>query len=150
MDKLRIKAVSPLVGKEIPLPRYATAGAAAMDLYACITESLVLPAGERTVIPTVIAIALPGRNYVGLVFARSGLGIKKGICLSNGVGVIDSDYRGEIAVGLVNLSREDYTILPGDRIAQLMVTPVAQPHLELVEELDETDRGCGGFGSTGR
>lgn len=150
MDKLRIKAVSPLVGKEIPLPRYATAGAAAMDLYACITKSVVLPAGERTVIPTGIAIALPGRNYVGLVFARSGLGIKKGVCLSNGVGVIDSDYRGEIAVGLMNLSREDYTILPGDRIAQLMVTPVAQPHLELVEELDETDRGCSGFGSTGR
>ena len=86
----------------------------------------------------------------GPVFARSGLGIKKGVCLSNGVGVIDSDYRGEIAVGLVNLSGEDYTVQPGDRIAQLMVVPVVQPTVTLADELDETDRGSGGLGSTGR
>ena len=95
-------------------------------------------------------MALPSKDYVALVFARSGLGIKKGVCLSNGVGVIDSDYRGEIAVGLVNLSGEDYTVQPGDRIAQLMVVPVVQPTISLVPELDDTDRGSGGFGSTGR
>ena len=87
---------------------------------------------------------------MALVFARSGLGIKKGICLSNGVGVIDSDYRGEIGVGLVNLSQESYTIQPGDRIAQLMVVPVVQPQITLTDTLDETERGTGGFGSTGR
>ena len=87
---------------------------------------------------------------MALVFARSGLGIKKGVCLSNGVGVIDSDYRGEIGVGLVNLSGESYTVQPGDRIAQLMVVPVVQPTLSFVDELDETERGRGGFGSTGR
>ena len=148
--KLRVKAVSPKIGRDIPTPFYATAGAAAMDLCACIDEAVTVPAGGRATVPSGIAIALPSADYVALVFARSGLGIKKGVCLSNGVGVIDSDYRGEIAVGLLNTGDEDYTVLPGDRIAQLMVVPVARPELELVEELDETGRGAGGFGSTGR
>ena len=87
---------------------------------------------------------------MALLFARSGLGIRKGVCLSNGVGVIDSDYRGEIGVGLVNLSQEAYTVQPGDRIAQLMVVPVERPTVSLVEDLDDTSRGSGGFGSTGR
>lgn len=98
-----------------------------MDLYACIDQPVTLAAGERRLIPTGIAIALPSADYVALVFARSGLGIKQGVCLSNGVGVIDSDYRGEIGVGLVNLGGEAYTVQPADRIAQLMVTPVVQP-----------------------
>ena len=97
-----------------------------------------------------LAIALPSADYVALVFARSGLGIKQGVCLANGVGVIDSDYRGEIGVGLVNLGDNPYTVRPGDRIAQLMVTPVVRPTVVPVSELDETDRGAGGFGSTGR
>ena len=91
----------------------------------------------------------PSADYVALVFARSGLGIKQGVCLSNGVGVIDSDYRGEIGVGLVNLGGEAYTVQPADRIAQLMIAPVIQAQVELVDELDETARGAGGFGSTG-
>ena len=148
--ELKIKAVSPKMGREIPLPRYQTAGAAAMDLCACVDEAVTLAPGQRRGIPTGIAIALPSPDYVALVFARSGLGIKKGVCLSNGVGVIDSDYRGEIAVGLVNLSGEDYTVQPGDRIAQLMVVPVVQPTVTLADELDETGRGSGGLGSTGR
>ena len=148
--ELKIKALSPKIGTEIPLPRFATAGAACMDLCACIDEAVTLAAGERRLVPTGIAIALPSADYAALVFARSGLGIKKGVCLSNGVGVIDSDYRGEIAVGLVNLSDVSYTVQPGDRIAQLMVTPVVQPRVHLVPELDETERGVGGFGSTGR
>ncbi len=148
--ELKFKAVHPKIGREIPLPQFATPGSAAMDLRACLEGPVTLQPGARVVIPTGLAMALPSKDYVALVFARSGLGIKKGVCLSNGVGVIDSDYRGEIAVGLVNLSDEDYTVQPGDRIAQLMVVPVVQPTVTLVDELDETDRGAGGLGSTGR
>ena len=148
--ELKIKALSEKLGREIPLPRFATGGAACMDLCACMDESITLNAGERHLVPTGIAIALPSAEYVALVFARSGLGIKKGVCLSNGVGVIDSDYRGEIGVGLVNLGDAPYTVQPGDRIAQLMVVPVVQPTLTVVDTLDETERGAGGFGSTGR
>lgn len=148
--ELRMKALSPRIGRDIPAPHFATAGAAAMDLCACTDTPLTLAPGERALIPTGIAIALPDPGHVALVFARSGLGIKKGICLSNGVGVIDSDYRGEIGVGLVNLSGENYTVHPGDRIAQLMVVPVVRPTLTFVEELDHTARGQRGFGSTGR
>ena len=148
--ELRFKAIHPKIGREIPLPQFATPGSAAMDLRACLDGPVTLQAGARAVIPTGLAMALPSADYVALVFARSGLGIKQGVCLSNGVGVIDSDYRGEIAVGLVNLSDVSYTVQPGDRIAQLMVTPVVQPRVHLVPELDETERGAGGFGSTGR
>ena len=148
--ELKIKALSPKIGTEIPLPKFATAGAACMDLCACIDAPVTLEAGARALIPTGIAIALPSADYVALVFARSGLGIKQGVCLSNGVGVIDSDYRGEIGVGLVNLGQSEYTVRPGDRIAQLMVTPVVQPTVVQVSALDDTGRGAGGFGSTGR
>lgn len=148
--ELKIKALDARIGKEIPAPRYATDGAAAMDLCACMNEPITIPAGGRAVISTGIAIALPSREYVALLFIRSGLGIKKGISLSNGVGVIDSDYRGEIRVGLSNHSAEDYTVMPGDRISQLMVVPVMCPVPVFVDELDETARGAGGLGSTGR
>lgn len=148
--ELKFKAIHPKIGREIPLPQFATPGSAAMDLRACLDGPVTLQAGARAVIPTGLAMALPSADYVALVFARSGLGIKKGVCLSNGVGVIDSDYRGEIGVGLVNLGSEPYTVQPGDRIAQLMVVPVVQPSLAVVNDLDDTDRGAGGFGSTGR
>ena len=148
--ELKFKAIHPKIGREIPLPQFATPGSAAMDLRACLDGPVTLQAGARAVIPTGLAMALPSADYVALVFARSGLGIKKGVCLSNGVGVIDSDYRGEISVGLVNLSQDSYTIQPGDRIAQLMVVPVVQPTVTLADELDETGRGSGGLGSTGR
>ena len=121
-----------------------------MDLCACVDEAVTLAPGQRRGIPTGIAIALPSPDYVALVFVRSGMGFKHGIGLSNGVGVIDSDYRGEIGVGLVNLGQSAYTVQPGDRIAQLMVTPVVQPTVVQVSALDDTDRGAGGFGSTGR
>ena len=148
--ELKIKALSPKIGTEIPLPRFATAGAACMDLCACIDEVVTLAAGERRLVPTGIAIALPGPEYVALVCSRSGMGTRHGITLSNSVGVIDSDYRGELTVGLVNHGDVPYTIQPGDRIAQLMVLPILRPTLTVVEELDETERGAGGFGSTGR
>lgn len=143
---LKIKLLAP----DVPMPRYATAGSAAMDLTAHIGAPLTIQPGERALLPTGIAIALPDCGYVALVFARSSLGVKHGIALSNGVGVIDSDYRGEIKVGLTNSSDTPYTIQPGDRIAQLAVMPVAQANVIAVDELDETARGSGGFGSTGK
>ena len=115
--ELNVKALSPKIGTEIPAPFYASAGAAAMDLHACVDQAVTIPAGGRAVIPTGIAIALPSAGYVALVFARSGLGIKHGIAPANCVGVIDSDYRGEILVGLQNSGDADYVIQPADRIA---------------------------------
>ena len=148
--ELKIKALSPKLGKEIPFPAYATPGSAGMDLRACIDEPVTIPAGERGMIPTGLAIALPGPEWVALVYARSGLAIKHGLAPAHCVGVIDSDYRGEIVVGLLNSSKEDYTIEPGERVAQLVIMPVTQARVSVVEELDETERGTGGFGSTGR
>ncbi len=133
------------------LPERATQGAAAADLCAvCEPEGITLAPMERALIPTGIAIELPNENYVALVFARSGLGIKKGIGLSNGVGVIDSDYRGEVQVGLINMGSEPYTIQNGERIAQLAVLPILPFEIEVCDELSETTRGESGFGSTGR
>ena len=148
--ELKIKALSPRIGGDIPAPFYASPGAAAMDLHACIDEPVTIPAGGRAVIPTGIAIALPSPDYAALIYARSGLGIKHGIAPANCVGVIDSDYRGEIKVGLQNSGSEDYTIRPADRIAQMMIAPVARAQVRMVDELDDTARGEGGFGSTGR
>lgn len=147
---LKIKPLSPKIGNEIPYPYYATPGAAAMDLCACLDAPVEIAPRALVTVPTGIAIALPSAEFVALVFARSGLGIKHGISLSNGVGVIDSDYRGEIRVGLANLSDTPYIIQPGDRIAQLAVMPVAHPALQITDELDETSRGAGGLGSTGK
>ena len=132
------------------VPAYATPGSAAADLCAVLDEPLTVQPMERVLVPTGLAIELPGAHSVALVYARSGLSIKHGLCMANGVGVVDSDYRGELRVALFNESDTDYTIHDGDRIAQLMVLPVVQPALEFVEELDETERGAGGFGSTGK
>ena len=139
-----------LLNDNATLPQYATSGSAAMDLTACIDAPVTIAPRQLVTIPTGIAIALPSADYVALIFARSGLGVKHGISLSNGVGVIDSDYRGELKVGLTNLSDEPYTIQPGDRVAQLAILPVVQANVVQVSELDETGRGAGGFGSTGK
>lgn len=147
--KLQIKPVSDKIGRSIPLPYYATAGAAAIDLHACLDEAVVIPAGGQAMIPTGIAAAIP-EGYVGIMAVRSSMGIRHGITMANGIGVIDSDYRGPMSVGLYNLREEDYVVQPGDRIAQLLVVPVLCPELEIVSELPETERGTGGFGSTGR
>lgn len=142
---LKIKKVRP----NAVIPKRATQHSAGLDLTACIDAPLTVKAGERTLIPTGIAIALSAQS-VGLIFARSSLGTKHGIALSNGVGVIDEDYRGELCVGIFNSSREDYTIEPFERIAQLVVAPIRYPAVEEADELDDTARGAGGFGSTGR
>lgn len=131
------------------LPAYATDGSAAVDLRAAIDTSVEIAPGGRAMIPTGVAIAPETRDVVAIVAARSGLAVKKGICLSNGIGVIDADYRGEICVGLLNTSAEAFIVTPGDRIAQLMFLPVLAANFLPVEELDETARGAGGFGSTG-
>lgn len=147
--KLQIKVISDKIGKDIPLPYYATEGAAGLDLHACIDGPVVVPAGGEAFISTGIAAAIP-EGYVGVMAVRSSMGIRHGITLSNGIGVIDSDYRGPLHVGLHNLSKTPYTVRPADRIAQLMIVPVTRHEVEVVEELDDTPRGAGGIGSTGR
>lgn len=132
------------------IPKRATKGAAGMDLYAIIDEPVTIHPGKLIMVPTGIAIEMPSNEYAAFIFARSGLGVKHGIALSNGVGVIDSDYRGEICVGLCNLSDQSYTIQPKDRVAQMVIMPVCQLPLVEVKELDSTQRGEGGFGSTGK
>jgi dUTP pyrophosphatase len=135
-------------GYTVEVPLHATGGSAGLDLRACIDEPVELRPGEIKVIPSGIAAQIP-EGYAGFLFARSGLGIKHGITMANSVGVIDSDYRGEIRMGLINLSDETYTIDPGDRVAQLVIMPVAR--VEFVQGIiGGTDRGSGGFGSTGR
>ena len=136
-------------GKVPDLPRRASAGSAGVDLQAMIDAPITLEPQKLYRVPTGIAMELP-EGYVGLVYARSGLGVKHGIALGNGVGVIDSDYRGEIQVGLCNLSDTPYTIQPKDRIAQLVIAPVPPVEYVWAEELSDTDRGAGGFGSSGR
>ena len=145
MKELKIKKVR----ENAKIPTRATVGSAGMDLYACIDEPITLNGGGKAVIPTGIAIGLDSPEYAAFVYARSGLAIKHGIGLLNSVGVIDSDYRGEICVGVINQLKEPYTIEPFERIAQMVIQPVALPELVEVDDLDETDRGAGGFGSTG-
>ncbi len=147
--KVKVKIVSPLLKTKIPMPFYATEGAAAMDLHACCEAPLIVPAGSRASVPTGIAIELPGPELVALVFPRSGLASKHGISLSNAVGVIDSDYRGEIKCLIKNESDREFIIQPGDRIAQIAFFPIRKVVWEEVAELGETERGEGGFGSTG-
>ena len=121
-----------------------------MDLYACIDESLILAPGQLAMIPTGLAIELPDSGCAAFLYARSGLGVKHGVCLSNGVGAIDSDYRGEVCVGLCNVSDKPYVIEPMERIAQMVIAPVIVPEITEAESLGDTERGEGGFGSTGR
>ena len=130
------------------LPVYATEGSAGCDLYACIEQDLVLKPMERKLVPTGLAMALP-QGVEAQVRPRSGLAIKKGITVLNAPGTIDSDYRGEVQVILINLGREDFLIKPGDRIAQMVICQYKQPSFQVCESLDETKRGWKGFGSTG-
>ena len=145
MEVLKIKKVQ----ENAVIPKRATEGSAGLDLCACIDAPLTLNGGDTALIPTGLAIELPSSQYGAFVFARSGLSIKHGIGLLNAVGVIDSDYRGEIKVGVINQEKEPYTIEPGERIAQLVIMPVATLPVEEAQTLGESERGAGGFGSTG-
>lgn len=146
MSILKVKKLCP----EARLPERATEGSAGYDLYALLDQPLTICPGELVRVHTGIAIALEDRFQVALVYARSGLASRHGVIPANCVGVIDSDYRGEIMVSLANIGTEAYTIEPMERIAQMVIAPVLLPSLQEVEDLDETQRGSGGFGSTGK
>lgn len=146
MSILKIKRLHP----QAQLPARATDGSAGHDLYACIEQPTEILPGQTVKVPTGLAIQLESRKYVALIFARSSMGIKYGVIPANAVGVIDSDYRGEVCVCLHNHSDKPYVVQPQDRIAQLLVMPVELPDIEEVDELEETGRGQGGFGSTGK
>ena len=144
--------VKILLSRGMSAPTYATDGSAAVDLRAAIDEgtTVTIAPGERALIPTGLAIAPESRDVVAILAARSGLACKKGIRLSNGIGVIDADYRGEIGVSLHNTGHEDFVVERGDRIAQMMFMPVYTADFIVSDSLDETERGAGGFGSTGK
>lgn len=145
MEPIRIKKLNP----NAALPTYGSSEAAGADLYACLDECVSIPAGKTVFIPTGIAMEVP-KGCAGLIYARSSMGAKRGLAPANKVGVIDSDYRGQVMVALHNHSQEEQVVQPGERIAQLLITPVFTPGFREVDDLTDTDRGTGGFGSTGR
>jgi dUTP pyrophosphatase len=149
--KIETRAVNPLVGDTIPLPAYATEGSAAVDLRACTSDEIEIQPGETAFIGSGIAINIKDPGVVGVIAPRSGLGIKNGIVLANTIGVIDSDYQGEIKIGLFNRGKSAYTVKPGERICQLLFLPLIRAALSLVTEFShETARGQGGFGHSGK
>lgn len=150
MKKIQLKILNEQIGQDIPLPAYATDGSAGMDLRACIKQDIMLNAGDTELIPTGIAIHIEDPGLAAMILPRSGLGHKHGIVLGNLIGLIDSDYQGELMVSCWNRGSESYTIHPGERIAQLILVPVVQAQFETVNEFDSSERGAGGFGSSGR
>ncbi|MFB8830674.1 dUTP diphosphatase [Azotobacter sp. CWF10] len=149
MHSLQAKILDPRLGSDYPLPAYATAGSAGLDLRAMLQEELTLEPGQTTLIPTGLAIHIGNPNLAALILPRSGLGHKHGIVLGNLVGLIDSDYQGELMVSCWNRGQSTFRIAVGERIAQLVLVPVVQAHLQLVEAFDESQRGAGGFGHSG-
>ena len=150
MKKVQLKILDPRIGDEIPLPEYATSGSAGLDLRACVKEVMTLQAGETILIPTGIAIHIADREIAAVILPRSGLGHKHGIVLGNLVGLIDSDYQGQVFVSCWNRSRKPFIIEIGERIAQLVFLPIIQAKLEIVDAFGKSERGDGGFGHTGR
>jgi deoxyuridine 5'-triphosphate nucleotidohydrolase len=146
---LKVRILDARIGKEFPLPAYATGGSAGLDLRACLDAPLVLEAGRAELIPTGLAIYVEDPRLAAIILPRSGLGHKHGIVLGNLVGLIDSDYQGQLMVSCWNRGREPFTIQPGERIAQLVVVPVVQVELQVVEDFTTTPRGAGGFGHSG-
>jgi dUTP pyrophosphatase len=146
---LKVRILDARIGREIPLPHYATSGSAGLDLRACLDAPLTLGPGQAELIPTGLAIHLDDPGLAAMLLPRSGLGHKHGIVLGNLVGLIDSDYQGQVMVSCWNRGRDAYTIAPGERIAQMVVVPVVQVDLEIVDSFTESRRGAGGFGSSG-
>jgi dUTP pyrophosphatase len=146
---LQVKVLDPRVGTEYPLPHYATPGSAGLDLRACLDAPLTIAPGETHLIPTGIAIHLDDPGLAAVLLPRSGLGHKHGIVLGNLVGLIDSDYQGQVMVSCWNRGSAAFTIVPGERIAQMVIVPVVQVKFEVVEQFTESHRGAGGFGSSG-
>jgi len=150
MRKIQLKILDPRLGQALPLPAHATAGSAGMDLRACLDAPLVVAPGEAQLIPTGLAIHIADPSLAAVLLPRSGLGHKHGIVLGNLVGLIDSDYQGQVFVSCWNRSDQPFTIKVGERIAQLVFVPVVQADFEIVDEFTDSDRGAGGFGHTGR
>ncbi|MFN2308228.1 MAG: dUTP diphosphatase [Gammaproteobacteria bacterium] len=150
MQKIQLKILDPRLGAEFPLPEYATAGAAGLDLRACLDGPLTLAPGATELIPTGLAVHLEDPGLAAVLLPRSGLGHKHGIVLGNLVGLIDSDYQGQLLVSCWNRGQTSFTLQPGERIAQMLIVPVVRAQFEVVSEFTASARGAGGFGHTGR
>lgn len=150
MKKIQLKVLDPRLGKDFPLPQRATSGSAGIDLRACLNETLTLIPGETVLIPTGMAMHIDDPGLAAMLLPRSGLGHKHGIVLGNLVGLIDSDYQGQIFVSCWNRGQTDFDIHPGDRIAQMVIVPVLQADFEIVDSFEKTHRGEGGFGHSGK
>ncbi|STQ73053.1 dUTP diphosphatase [Hafnia alvei] len=148
--KIDVKILDPRIGEQFPLPTYATPGSAGLDLRACLDEAVILAPGETNLLPTGLAIHIEDPSLAAIILPRSGLGHKHGIVLGNLVGLIDSDYQGQLMVSVWNRGQTTFTIEPGERIAQMVLVPVVQADFNLVESFDESERGAGGFGHSGR
>ena len=149
MHSLQAKILDPRIGAQFPLPQYATPGSAGLDLRAMLQQDLLLEPGQTVLIPTGLSIYIADPGLAALILPRSGLGHKHGIVLGNLVGLIDSDYQGELMVSCWNRGSSAFNIAVGERLAQLVLVPVVQAHFELVSEFDESQRGSGGFGHSG-
>ena len=149
-QKVQLKILDARLNDEFALPDFATEGSAGVDLRACVDESITLKAGDTTLIPTGMAIHIDDPGLAAMILPRSGLGHKHGIVLGNLVGLIDSDYQGQVFVSCWNRSDEPFIVEPGDRIAQMVFVPVVQTQFEVVEEFSASERGAGGFGHTGQ
>lgn len=149
MQKIKLKILDTRLGDSIPMPAYATEGSAGLDLRACLKENCVLQPNDSVLIPSGVAVHLSDPGLAAMILPRSGLGHKHGIVLGNLVGLIDSDYQGEIMISCWNRGQEPFTIEVGTRIAQLVIVPVMQAAFQLVESFENSDRGAGGFGHTG-
>ena len=150
MHRLQVKILDPRIGTSIPMPAYATGGSAGLDLRACLDAPLLLEPGQAHLVPTGLAIHLDDPGLAAVLLPRSGLGHKHGVVLGNLVGLIDSDYQGQVMVSAWNRGAHPYTVQPGERIAQMVIVPVVQAALEVVESFEESARGAGGFGSSGK
>ncbi len=150
MNKIQLKILDPRIGNDIPLPEYATDGSAGMDLRAALDKNTEIKPGETILIPTGLAIYVEDPNMAAIVLPRSGLGHKHGIVLGNLVGLIDSDYQGQLFVSCWNRGHETFNIEVGDRVAQLVIVPVVQVGFEVVDDFESTHRGAGGFGHSGK
>lgn len=149
MQSIQLKILDPRVGETIPLPNYATDGSAGLDMRACIDEPVTVGPGETVLIPTGLAIFIGDPSLAAVLLPRSGLGHKHGLVLGNLTGLIDSDYQGQVYISCWNRSQKAYEVQPAERIAQMVFVPVAQVHFDVVEEFAATERGAGGFGSSG-
>lgn len=150
MKKIQLKILDDRIGTKIPMPEYATAGSAGMDLRACIDEAIELNPGDTQLIPTGMAIHIDDPSLAAVLLPRSGLGHKHGVVLGNLTGLIDSDYQGQLFVSCWNRGNSSFTINPGERIAQMVFVPVVQAQFDIVAEFEQSDRGAGGFGHTGK